>query len=337
MVALYVTSSQVGAGKTAICAGLGKHLLSDGKKVGFLKPIIADNKNTTMPGADSDAVFIKHIFGLEEPVDDICPVISSQNNLAGRIKQAYSQVSRGRDVVIIEGMPIEASDEIIKALDARVLIVEEYSNQSPKVVLDNSYKELGEYLLGVVLNKAPKNKVEHIYSEVSAQLGQAGVNLLGVLPEDRVLFTLTIAELAEHLKGEILNSADESSELVENIMLGAMYVDSGLDYFGRKINKAVVLRGERSDMQLAALQTSTKCLILSGDVEPVPAVLYRAEDKKVPIISAKGDTATLVTAIEDALSQSRFNQEKKLTRLTEIMGQHFNFPALYQGLGLVEQ
>lgn len=337
MVALYVTSSQGGAGKTAICAGLGKHLLNDGKKVGFLKPIIADIKNAPMPGVDSDAVFIKHIFGLEEPVDNICPIISNQNNLAGRIRQAYAQVSQGRDVVIIEGMLVEASDEIIKALDARVLIVEDYSNQSPKLVLDNSYKEIGEYLVGVVLNKVPQNKVEHIYSEASAQLEQAGVNLLGVLPEDRALFTLTIAELAEHLKGKILNSTEKSSELVENLMLGAMYVDSGLDYFGRKINKAVVLRGERSDMQLAALQTSTKCLILSGDVEPVPAVLYRAEDKKVPIISAKGDTITLVTAIEDALSQTRFNQEKKLTRLTEIMGQHFNFPALYQGLGLVEQ
>ena len=336
MVTLYVTSSPRGVGKTLVCAGLGRHLLSDGKKVGFLKPIIADDKNPLTPGADSDAVFMKHIFALEEPVDNICPVISNRDNLASGIEQAYAEVSGGKDVVIVEGMPIEASDGIIEALGAKVLVVEGYSNQLSEVTLDDSYKELGERLLGVVLNKVPRNKMEHMSGELSAQLGQAGVKVLGVLPEDRVLFALTVGELAEHLQGKILNCAEKSDELVENFMLGAMGVDPGPDYFSRKSNKAVVLRGERPDMQLAALQTSTRCLVLGGEMAPIPAVLSQAEDKQVPIISAKGDTVALVTAIEDALSGIRFNQEQKLPRLTELIEQHFDFQALYHGLGLTK-
>jgi len=345
VVALYVTSLQVGTGKTAICTGLGRHLLNDDKKVGFFKPIVADITSPPVGAVDSDAEFVKHVFALEEPVNHLCPVINDRNNLVNRIKETYVGVSKGKDVVIVEGIwrqrpggkPIEASYEIVEALDGRVILVEAYSEGLSVAKLIDICDGFGKYLVGVVLNKAPKNKAEQVYSEVSAQFEQAGVNLLGVLPEDRVLFSPTVAELAEHLQGEILNSVDSSAELVENFMLGAMYVDSGLDYFGRKINKAVVLRSERSDMQLAALQTSTRCLILSGDVAPIPAVIYRAEDKKVPIISAKGDTVTLVTAIEDALSKTKFNYEKKLARITEIMEQHFNFPALYQGLGLAEQ
>ena len=333
MVALYVTSSQGGVGKTLICAGLGKHLLSDNKKVGFFKPTIADDKNPPTPGTDSDAVFMKHIFALEEPVDNICPIISNQDNLASGIKQAYAEVSQGKDVVIVEGMPVEASGGIIEALGARVLIVEGYSN---KLSIE-SYKELGEHLLGVVLNKVPKNKVEHVYGELSAQFGQTGIKLLGVFPEDRVLFTLTVGELAEHLQGEILNCAEKSAELVEDFMLGATGIDPGPDYFSRKDNKAVVLRGERPDMQLAALQTSSRCLILGGDTAPISTVLSQAENKEVPIISAKGDTVAIVTAIEDALSGIRFNQEKKLPRLTELIEQHFDFPTLYQGLGLTSR
>ncbi len=76
MVALYVTSLEKGSGKTAVCAGLGRHLLSDGKKIGFFKPVIADSKNLPMEGTDSDAAFIKHLFALEEPVDLLCPVFS---------------------------------------------------------------------------------------------------------------------------------------------------------------------------------------------------------------------------------------------------------------------
>jgi len=326
LVALYVTSLETGAGKTAVCAGLGKHLLADGKKIGFFKPIIAGNREVI----DSDATFMKHIFALEEPVDCLCPVISDESNLISRIKEAYARVSSGKDVVIVEGM---GEPSIVEALDARVIIVEGYSGELSKAKI-NSYKDFGKYLLGVVLNKVPRSQAERMSAEMSTQFGEAGVNMLGVLPEDRALFTLTIGELAEHIEGEILNSTEKSAELAENFMLGAMVVDPGPEYFGRKANKVVIVRGERPDMQLAALETSTRCLVLSGNTSPIPDVLKRAEDKKIPIILAKGDITALVMSIEDALGKTRFHQEKKLPKLTEIMEQHFNFQAVYRELGL---
>jgi len=328
LVALYVTSLETGAGKTAVCAGLGKHLLADGKKIGFFKPIIGKAKE----GVDSDAVFMKHIFALEEPVDLLCPVISDESNLISRVKEAYARVSSGKDVVMVEG---RGELSIIEALDARVIIVEGYSGELSKAKV-NRYKDFGKYLLGVVLNKVPGSQAERVYGEMSTQFGEAGVNMLGVLPEDRALLTLTIGELAEHVQGEILNSTEKSAELAENFMLGAMVVDPGPEYFGRKANKVVIVRGERPDMQLAALETSTRCLVLSGNTSPIPDVLHRAEAKKIPIILAEGDTTALVTRIEDALDKTRFHQEKKLPKLIGIMEQHFNFQAVYKGLGLAK-
>jgi hypothetical protein len=326
LVALYITSSQAGAGKTAVCAGLGKHLLADGKKVGFFKPLISDIKSQA---TDSDAQFMKQILALKEPIDSLCPVIKPRE-LTSNIKKAYAKVSAGEDVVIVEGVwqrsggkPIEASHEVVQALNARVIIVEPYSEE---LSLDN-YRDFGKYLLGVVVNKVPR-------SRLSARFEIAGIDILGVLPEDRILFGLTIGELAEYIQGEILNSADKSAEVVENFMLGAMTLDSGLDYFGRKANKAVVVRGERLDMQLAALETATKCLILSGGVSPSYAVMRRAEDKGTPIILTKGDTISAVNSIELALGKTKFNQVKKLSRLSEIMEARFNFQALYKGLNL---
>jgi len=329
LTALYVTSLQAGAGKTTICAGLGKHLLANAKKVGFLKPIIAEN--LPIEGIDSDTLFMKHILALAEPVDSLCPVITDQNNLANRIREAYTKVSSGKDVVIVDGV---CQPSIVDALDARVIGVEVYCEKLAKAKFVNSYKDFGEHLLGVVVNKVPGSQLERVSSQISTQFGEAGINILGVLPEDRILLALTIGELAEHIQGEILNSAEESVELVENFMLGAMCVDPGPEYFGRKTNKAVVVRSERPDMQLAALETSTRCLILSGNTAPIPTVLYRAEDERIPIILAKADTIATVATIEQALGKTRFNQEKKLPRLTEIMEQHFDFKAVYRGLGL---
>ena len=333
MVTLYVISSEK-AGKTAICAGVGKQLLRDGKKVGFFKPIIADSEKVSMEDANSDAEFIKHIFNLEEPVDYLCPVITDQDKLVNNIKEAYAKVSQGKDVVIVEGISeqSQASYQIAEALDASVIIVEGYSKDLPKV--KNGYKDFGEHLLGVVLNKVPRSRLEYVRNELSAQFGETGVNILGVLPEERALSALTVGELAENIQGEILNSSERSEELVENFMLGAMCVDHGPEYFGRKANKAVVVRSERPDMQLAALETSMRCLVLSGNTAPVPAVSYSAEAKGIPIVIAKEDPVGIVASVEDTLGKTRFNQVKKLPRITEIMEQHFDFKALYQGLGL---
>lgn len=330
MVALYVTSSAGAAGKTTICAGLGKHLLDNGQKVGFFKPIMVDNSPTE--GIDNDALFMKQILKLDEPVDRICPVISGQGNLADQVKEACAQVFPAKDVVIVEGV-LERS--LVEALGARVIIVEDYSREVSEAKFSNGYHDLGKYLLGVVLNKVPGSQLDGVRGELSSRFGAAGLNILGVLPEDRTLFTLSIGELAEHLQGKILNCAEKSVELVENFMLGAMTIDSGLAYFGRKANKAVVVSGRRPDVQMAALETSVRCLILSGNIAPTPTVQHRAEDKKVPIVVVESDTIATVAAIEDALNKTRFNQEKKLPKLTEIMGKRFNFLAVYQGLGLI--
>jgi len=309
-------------------------LLSDGKIIGFFKPLIADSKNPPMEGAHSDAAFIKHLFALEEPTELLCPIFSDESNMVSGIREAYTRVSSGKDVIIVEGISeqSQASYGIVEALDARVIIVEGYSEELPKAI--NSYKDFGEHLLGVVFNKVPRSRVGRMCGEMSTRFDKTGVNILGVLSEDRTLLAPTIGGMAEHIQGEILGGTGKSAELVENFMLGAMCVDPGPEYFGRKVDKAVIIRSERPDMQLAALETSTKCLVLSGNKAPNPAVISRAEEKKIPIILARDDIATIVTNIEDALGKTRFHQESKLPKLADIMEQHFDFQKIYKGLGL---
>ena len=329
MAALYVTSSQAGAGKTLVCAGLGKHLKSKGRKVGFFKPLVADIKSED---ADSDTAFIKKILSLKESAEDLCPAIPEES--AAKVKQAYAKVAKDKDVVIIEGVwrqrpgakTAEASPEIARALGARVIIIEAYSPDLFKTKLYDKYEGFGEDLLGIIINKVPMSRLEAV--------NELGGAVLGVIPEDRTLLSLSVAEIAKLVEGKIVNDATKSAELVENYMLGALGVDSGLDYFGRKVNKAVVVKGERSDMQLAALETSTRCLVISGNGEPIYDVRRSAEDKAIPIIVTDENTAAVMASVELALGMTKFNQEKKLPRLDEIIKQRFDFEALYKGLGL---
>jgi len=158
------------------------------------------------------------------------------------------------------------------------------------------------------------------------------------MPEDRSLLALTIGELAEQIHGEILRGSEKSAELVENIMLGANVSDNTLGagplYYERKANKTAVLKSGRPDMQMAALETSTVCLVLTGNTALKELVLARAEEKNVPIILVRDDVLGVVTQIEGFLGKSRFCQESKLPRLAEIMQEHFDFATVFRGLGL---
>ncbi|MFH1002679.1 MAG: DRTGG domain-containing protein [Chloroflexota bacterium] len=311
MATLLITSAETGAGKTMVAAGLARRLVSDNQRVGFIRPLTGDDGGAS---AGSDAAFMKGLLSLTEGPALLSPAL-------GQLNKTLARVAGDKGVVIIEGPGIAAAPAVAEALNARVIVVASYNGPAA------SYDGFGERLLGFVLNKVPRRRLEKVTA-------QAAEKRLGVIPEDRALYTLTVAELAACLQGKFLNAEEKAGELVENIMLGAMIVGHGPDYFGRLANKAAIIRSGRHDMQLAALETSLCCLVLCGPDSPIPAVLHRAGEQQVPIITTGQDTATAVGNIEAALAGNRFHQPQKLDRLGNIMAKNINFPALYQGLGI---
>jgi hypothetical protein len=321
LAAIYVVSRDKGAGKTTIGAGLGGFLKDNGQRVGYLRLVGAEN--------GGDAAFMKQLWNLSEAAAALCPPADDVK----KIKEAYQKVSAGKDRVIIEGRlgqsaedkVSQAAYEIAGVLAAKVIVIEAYAE--PPTDFVDSYKGFGENLVGVVLNKVPKSQLARVQAEAARRFG-AGLKLLGVVPEDRALAALTVGELAAALGGKILNSAEKSAELVEDYMLGAMVVDSGLGYFGRKSRKAVVVRCDRPDMQLAALETATTCLVLSNAGEPVYHVREKAENRGIPIIATGSSTEAIVVGVEEALARAHFAAEKKLPRLGELVKQHLNLKAV---------
>ena len=103
-----------------VCAGLSKHVLSNGRKVGYFKPFIAAGENQPPPD-DSDVIFMKRLLALAEPAELLGPVFRDESSLSKGIKEAYVKVSQGKDIVIIEGTTDQgqASRSIVEALDAR--------------------------------------------------------------------------------------------------------------------------------------------------------------------------------------------------------------------------
>jgi hypothetical protein len=195
-------------------------------------------------------------------------------------------------------------------------------------------ERLRETLAGVVLNAVPRQQMPFVQELVTPALEERGVPVLAVLPHERLLQSASVGELAEFLSGTVLCCEDRMDELVEHLMVGAMSVDSALAYFRRKPNKAVITGGDRPDIQLAALETSTKCLILTGNLRPSPIILGRAQEVGIPMILVRQDTLSAVEVIERFFGKTRFHLEKKVERFDEMLEDRFDFERLYPMLGL---
>ena len=354
MVTLYIASTESASGKTALCLGLGKRLQRDGFSVGYMKPISLSARRLEGVVVDEDAQFIRGELGLQEPVSDLVPIpldplavesiMRKQKWLdyPKRLMDAYTRVSKGKDVMLIEGVNRLSAGGLVglpangvcRLLEAKSLTVIRYVGLLALDPVLFYRGVLGDSMIGAVMNSVPRRLMESAQEIAKPYLQREGMSVYGILPKVRFLMSVSVRQLAEALGADIVARADRDEELVENLMVGAMTSDMALSYFRRRPNKAVITGGDRSDIQLAALETSTKCLILTGNLHPQDMILGVAEESGVPIIVSKFDTLTTVEIVEGFFGKGRFQQQKKVQRFEELLDEHFDFTGLYVTLGL---
>jgi BioD-like phosphotransacetylase family protein len=165
-------------------------------------------------------------------------------------------------------------------------------------------------------------------------MSSAGLASLGVIPEDRRLLSLTVSQIAAELHGRYVLFEELGDRLVEHFMVGGMSLDSGEPYFRLRENKAVIIRGDRPDIQMAALQTPTACMLLTNGIEPIEYVAYEAEQERVPVIVVEPDTLSTMDALGTVSSRASFDHPSKLERFGELLEEHVDLAAIYAGLGL---
>ncbi len=348
MVALCIASPEGQVGKTAMCIGIARKLQSDGKKAGYFKPISVRTDGGSFKSAYTDCVFANEAMELARNQETLCPVVIDQKDLNAaasrsgdfvkKIEDAYRVVSLDKDVMVVEGPAgLKKADPgtaflaaILSAIPARLIVVLQYTEKGLMADFEGIETGLKAKISGLIVNAVPSNRMAQ-----KAQLCSGiGVPVLGFVPQDRTLMGISVRDITEAISGEELSPGDGATELVENVMAGAAVLDSGPSYFNRKSNKAVLVRGERADMQLAALETPTKVMVLTGGVKPIDQVSKQARRRKVPIVVTQEDTVTALSLVSDAVQKATFAHRQKLSKLDEILAQNFDFKGLYKSVGL---
>jgi hypothetical protein len=359
MDSLYVVSTESYSGKTALIAALMRRLRRDGLDPGYMKPVSGSPRAVGDELLDLDAQFIRGTFDLEATLSELVPIRltdsvldqelertgpeadGKRGELLVQIERGYEELSKRNDFLLVEGAGELAEGGLIGLSAARIaaalglptLVVMRYTDRLSGDDLLQASRVLGGRMIGGVINAVPEHQKALFEARTVPALEARGVPVVGVVPYRRLLGGATVQELADQIGGEFLVGERQADALVETLCIGAMSIDDVLAHFRRKRNKAVIVEGARSNIQLAALETSTRCLILTGNLEPKPAIITRAQQRGVPVILSELSTIETVDVINQYFGRTRFHQEEKLVSLEDALEENFDFEWLYREMG----
>ncbi len=349
---LLIGSIEAYSGKSATVLGLSHQLQQKGLDIAYGKPLgnCLDESHAAI--VEADVQFVAQ--NLKLPENRLLPTLLAmdeatiQRRLRGedqtdyrqRIEQ-YLQIPGG-DLALLEG-PATLSEgnlfnfsllELAEGLDAVVLLVARYKSVLSVEALLSAKQRLGDRLIGVLLNDVTPDQKDAIETAMRPFLERQGIPVLGTIPENNLLRSVSVEELVHQLQAQVLCRSDRLDLMVESLAIGAMNVNAALKYFRKRQNMAVVTGGDRVEIQLAALETSTQCLILTGQLPPPAFILSRAEELEIPILSVDLDTLTTVEIVNHTFGQVRLKEPIKVQCIRDLMQAHFDVDRLLSELGL---
>lgn len=350
---LLIGSTEAYSGKSATVLGLSHQLQQTGLDITYGKPLGTCLTTSGETVVEEDVQFIAHSLNL--PKNRIAPTmlaldeVTVQKRLRGEditdyqqsLLQQYLQMSQG-DLVLLEG-PGNLEEgklfdlsllQVADVLDAAVLLVSRYNSLLSVEALLSAKERVGKRLIGVVLNDIPAEQLEAVATLWRPYLENQGISVLAMLPKSDLLRSVSVGELVKQLKADVLCRNDRLDLMVESLAIGAMNVNAAVKYFRKRRNMAVVTGGDRVEIQQAALETSTQCLILTGQLPPPPFILSRAEELEIPILSVDLDTLTTVEIVDRTFGQVRVHEPMKVQCIRQLMGEHFDLDRLLSKLGL---
>ncbi len=336
MPTIYIAGGSSGAGTTAVASGLATLLERKGSEVTLAKAL---RVGFSAP-PDADAAFHQSLFpqnaapaGWPTSVEHV-PDASALDEVIAKLKDA----NLPQGITIVDGVSGDISDTerirldgaLAQVLDATVILVSNGTSAPPEQVA----QAFAGRLIGAIINSVPDHAMHQAATAITASFEQQGIAVLGVIPETRRMLALTVGEIAEHLGAELINAAalkspdERMGELVEYFMLGGLFLDKGAYVFGRRENKAVIVRGDRPDLQMAALDTSTACLILTNGKTPIQYIAHHAGLRQTPMMATPAPTLETMEKLHSIGDRGSVRSTHKAQCFAELLEVHCNLEAL---------
>ncbi len=354
---LYLAATGQNRGKTTASLGLMDLFLGEGLRTGFMKPVgqrtIVDE--TGVP-ADEDAVLVKAVFDLREPMTVMSPVhiprgftkayIAGEvvEDLGARIAAAHASFVDDKEVLLIEGTGhagvgavIGLSNAVVAALlRAPAVIISEGGVGRPidEIVLNAShFAAHGVAVAGAIVNKVNVDAQPGIATILEKGLARHGIPLLGVIPYRPILSNPSLAMILEGIRADLLVAGPDLDLVIGGISVAAMEPHHVLQHVvGRRI---VIVAGDREDVIIALARAHRaemrRPAVIRGEVEPAtvgfvlsgyrprPAVVDEIRRADLFACFLDEDTYRVASDVHDLLVKTHAADRGKIEMIKSIV------------------
>ncbi|MBN2228794.1 MAG: phosphotransacetylase family protein [Candidatus Thorarchaeota archaeon] len=339
-------------GKTMVAIALTNRFKANGKSVGYFKPSGMKSfiHSTPDEDVDEDAAVMKELLGMDEKLSCICPIVRhlssydellriGKETLHTRVFKCYEHIAKDSDYVIIEGTKSPwnllhvglSTPEIAQELDATVICLVNFPDITAidDVLMQSElFTSHGISKIGIVLNLVPPMLKKVVNENIRPFFEERGMSFCGVLYDNRELFSPTIGEILRALNGEMVIGTEKLDLLIDQFIVGSMAPENALKWFRRSKDKAVITSGDRTDICLAALETDTNLLILTGGIGPDIGTLSRARELGVPVMMTALDTYGTSRIVDGLIGTITVENKEKIAAVGRIVGEALQLDSL---------
>ena len=359
---VFIAATKQNDGKTTVSLGLICNLQDRFKKVGFIKPIGQRYLEEEGLKIDEDSVLIEEVCGIKCGLKDMSPIAvekgftekyiarPDKKSITQQIKDSYGRVSRGQNLVIVEGTGHagvgsvfdHSNATVAKLLGSKVIIISSGGIGRPidEIVLNKAlFEKEGVKVLGVIVNKVLPDKFEKINRLVRKGLERKGIEVLGVLPYDPMLARPTIEQILEETNFQLLSGQEYVERIVSKMIIGAMEPDDAAQYI---VNDSLMITpGDREDMIMTTLSSfreddldklKVAGIILSCGIMPNPPILNLLNKAQIPVLLSRADTYTVATAIHDLTVKIRPRDTDKINTVIKLVKNNVDLDKISKGM-----
>ena len=176
---------------------------------------------------------------------------------------------------------------------------------------------------GVIINKV--NDVQDFKDVHLPKITGMGMEVAGIIPYCDELTHFSVGYLAERLLAKVLTGESGLTNIVKNIVVGAMSTSTALRYPPfLKGNKVIITGGDRNDMVLASLETHAAGIILTGNILPPQNIISKASECNTPLLMVPSDTYQTAKQIDNLEPLLTKDDAEKIALWGRLVQKHVN-------------
>jgi BioD-like phosphotransacetylase family protein len=361
---VFVAATGQNSGKTTTSLSLMYMARKKYKRVGFIKPF-GPKPSIARSGmvADKDAVLMAEVFGLEEDLSLMSPLVlhpgDTQKLLEGELSgaemerkmfDAIDELDRKNDFLIIEGAGHTGVGSVLGFSNARVAKIAD----APVVmvtgggvgnVVDSAYMNLALFekeqadVRAVLVNKIIPEKREKTLRYLELAFAKETFKVVGGFNYQPILANPTLRRIRQVLDVPLHGNQEAAGQIAHHVQIGSAATQRVTELL--KESSLVTVTSSRDELlvtlanmyNLPEYRHLLAGLVIPG-VAKISAITQKILDNSgIPYMRTTRTTADVFNTITDDVSKLNAMDTQKINLIMELADKRFEFDALDSLLG----